>query len=264
MDGKTCKAPSLTSLTGLCGTEVHQAGRRVLLTTTPLELPKVIHLSTTREITWGFKDLSLWLTLWVLKLLTFPCLWLAIFVFPGVYAYTEASDPRKRNERAILISPLVRANRVCVDFWYHMYGQNMGWLRVFYRNPVSRRERRLWYKSKNQNNEWHNERLAISSYFSYQVKSIALWPCAKRWASLGEAGKRGRVRARGGGTPIWNRQGCSSEILNLTPKGDHLGVAQAFCDPWRRPIWAWLKQILTPKRDRLKTQKYDMQWVLMI
>ena len=31
--------------------------------------------------------------------------------------------------------------------------------------------------------------------------------------------------ARGGRTPIWNRRGCSSEILNLTPKGDHLGVA---------------------------------------
>ena len=38
--------------------------------------------------------------------------------------------------------------------------------------------------------------------------------------------------ARGGGegAPIWNRPGCSSEILNLTPKGDHLGMAQAFCD----------------------------------
>ena len=34
-----------------------------------------------------------------------------------------------------------------------------------------------------------------------------------------------------GGTPIWNRHGCSTEILNLTSKGDHLGVAQAFCDP---------------------------------
>ena len=38
------------------------------------------------------------------------------------------------------------------------------------------------------------------------------------------------ARGGGGGTPIWNRRGCSSEILNLTPKGDHLGVAQAFCD----------------------------------
>ena len=25
----------------------------------------------------------------------------------------------------------------------------------------------------------------------------------------------------GGGTPIWNRRECESEILNLTPKGDH-------------------------------------------
>ena len=37
---------------------------------------------------------------------------------------------------------------------------------------------------------------------------------------LSSSGSRG-----GGGTPIWNRRGCSSEILNLTPKGDHLGVA---------------------------------------
>ena len=29
----------------------------------------------------------------------------------------------------------------------------------------------------------------------------------------------------GGGTPIWNRRGCSSEILNLTPKGDQSGRA---------------------------------------
>jgi len=87
----------------------------------------------------------------------------------GVYAYIEASDPRKRNDRARLISPVVRANRVCLDFWYHMYGQNMGWLRVFYRNPVSKRERRLWYRSKDQNNEWHNERLSISSYLPYQI-----------------------------------------------------------------------------------------------
>ena len=34
----------------------------------------------------------------------------------------------------------------------------------------------------------------------------------------------------GGGTPIWNRRGYSSEILNLTPKGE--------------TIRAWLQQIL--------------------
>ena len=42
------------------------------------------------------------------------------------------------------------------------------------------------------------------------------------------------VRGGGGGVIPYGTDGdhgCSSEILNLTPKGDHLGVAQAFCDP---------------------------------
>ena len=43
--------------------------------------------------------------------------------------------------------------------------------------------------------------------------------------------KIGQPRSRPGGTPIWNRRGCLSEILNLTPKGDHLGVTPAFYDP---------------------------------
>jgi len=42
---------------------------------------------------------------------------------------------------------------------------------------------------------------------------------------------RKAISPGGKGAPIWNRRGCSSEILNLTSKGDHLGVAQAFCDP---------------------------------
>ena len=39
------------------------------------------------------------------------------------------------------------------------------------------------------------------------------------------------VTPGGGGTPIWNRRKCSSEILNLTSKGDHLGVAKANFEP---------------------------------
>ena len=39
----------------------------------------------------------------------------------------------------------------------------------------------------------------------------------------------------GVGTPIWNRRGCSSEILNSTLK---------------ETIWAWLKLFVTSKGDR--------------
>ena len=35
----------------------------------------------------------------------------------------------------------------------------------------------------------------------------------------------------GGGAPIWNIRDARREMLNSTPKGEHLGVAQAFCDP---------------------------------
>ena len=53
----------------------------------------------------------------------------------------------------------------------------------------------------------------------------------KRSRKQGKGNLRERMRADARGSPIWNRPGCSSEILNLTPKGDHLGVAQGFCDP---------------------------------
>ena len=33
----------------------------------------------------------------------------------------------------------------------------------------------------------------------------------------------------GGGSPIWKGQGCSSEILNLTPKRDQTGCSQSLC-----------------------------------
>ena len=63
----------------------------------------------------------------------------------------------------------------------------------------------------------------------------------------------------GGGTPIWNRRGCSSEILNLTPKGDHLGVAQAFLTPkGDQSGLDWLKKILTPK-NKLE-RKFDLSF----
>ena len=40
-----------------------------------------------------------------------------------------------------------------------------------------------------------------------------------------EYNKQHKRKKSRGGTPIRNRRGCSSEIVNLTPKGDLLGVA---------------------------------------
>ena len=59
----------------------------------------------------------------------------------------------------------------------------------------------------------------------------------------------------GSGTPMWNRRGCLLENLNLTPKGDHLGVAQAFLTPKVDQSGRGLSKFWPPKRDRLKKGK---------
>ena len=50
----------------------------------------------------------------------------------------------------------------------------------------------------------------VSSLVSYNVRGTSPLTC---------------FALRGGRAPIWSRRGCSSEILNLTPKGKHLAVA---------------------------------------
>jgi len=45
------------------------------------------------------------------------------------------------------------------------------------------------------------------------------------------------VVVRPGATPIWNGRGCSSEILNETPKGDQSGRCPTF-------VWTLKKTIL--------------------
>ena len=52
------------------------------------------------------------------------------------------------------------------------------------------------------------------------------WP----FLSISQNTEYGKI-VQNGGIPIANRQGCSSRILNLTPKGDRLGAAQTLCDP---------------------------------
>lgn len=48
----------------------------------------------------------------------------------GYYVYAEASHPRQTGDRAHLVSPSLTGD-FCVQFYYHMYGSNMGTLRVF-------------------------------------------------------------------------------------------------------------------------------------
>lgn len=56
----------------------------------------------------------------------------------GKYIYIEASD-RKPGEKAIIHSEsIVGGQSVCVNFWYHMDGADIGSLNVYYKTSKDR------------------------------------------------------------------------------------------------------------------------------
>ena len=57
--------------------------------------------------------------------------WKCLF-YLGHYMYIEASAPRLRGDIARLLSPRYTDRQdMCVQFYYHMYGNGMGTLNVY-------------------------------------------------------------------------------------------------------------------------------------
>ena len=91
----------------------------------------------------------------------------------GAYVYFEASwinpyfKPVK-GTKAKLVSQAVLLPTVCVSFHYHMYGMNMGSLKLYKMTDKGSLEL-LWNKEGQQGNEWFREELTINSAKKYQV-----------------------------------------------------------------------------------------------
>ena len=66
----------------------------------------------------------------------------------------------------------------------------------------------------------------VSDGEAYRNVTNKLWisvPFVKVIIFAGTRHQGKQLSPGGGGTPMRNRRGCSSEILNLTPKGDQSG-----------------------------------------
>lgn len=60
------------------------------------------------------------------------CKQLNLFSVIGYYMYTEASSPRVPGDTAKLNSPRLRfSGDTCLQFYYHMYGADMGTFNVY-------------------------------------------------------------------------------------------------------------------------------------
>ncbi|XP_013393210.1 MAM and LDL-receptor class A domain-containing protein 2-like, partial [Lingula anatina] len=88
----------------------------------------------------------------------------------GRYVYIETSSPRKVNDSANLISPTypgLRGGKICLTFWYHMYGTHIGTLNVKLNTGSS--STTIWSLSGNQGNQWIINQVTIAPTYSYQI-----------------------------------------------------------------------------------------------
>ncbi|XP_076340729.1 uncharacterized protein LOC143241087 [Tachypleus tridentatus] len=76
----------------------------------------------------------------------------------GRYMYIEASAPRKENDTARLYSPVYPADKSnsCFTFWYHMFGAQTGYLRIYIKSSlhVLAELSPDWEKFGDQGNQW--------------------------------------------------------------------------------------------------------------
>ena len=83
--------------------------------------------------------------------------------------HIEASYPRVPGDRAVMESPAYPATigGKCVEFYYHMYGADMGTLRMFLRKGGRIDRTPVWTLSGNQGNAWHRG--------SFTVQTDQIW-----------------------------------------------------------------------------------------
>ncbi|KAK7098916.1 hypothetical protein V1264_003131 [Littorina saxatilis] len=81
----------------------------------------------------------------------------------GYYMYTEASAPRHHGDKAQIISPSQPSTAgACLQFWYHMYGRQMGNLNV-YLQQGGQITGTIFNISGNQGNRWIKAEMTVTS-----------------------------------------------------------------------------------------------------
>lgn len=86
--------------------------------------------------------------------------------------FTEASS-KKNGDKARILSPVNAATQgQCLQFWYHMYGADMGTLSVFLKVRNVLQKIPVWSESGDKGNVWKIATKTISSTDTFQVESF--------------------------------------------------------------------------------------------
>ena len=95
------------------------------------------------------------------------------FLLPkGQYIYFETSNPTRPKDRAALASPDLGVRRGCLSFYYHMFGERIGSLKVARINAAGRRL--LWARHIDQGDRWLHAQVDIKEDSLYNVRSLCV------------------------------------------------------------------------------------------
>lgn len=83
----------------------------------------------------------------------------------GKYLYIEASQPRQRGDRAQYVTPPLTEDLHCLSFWYHMYGEETGSMRVKVKIGKTGRERVLWEEKGEKPDKWYRAEIEVNPAF---------------------------------------------------------------------------------------------------
>ncbi|XP_033751994.1 MAM and LDL-receptor class A domain-containing protein 1-like [Pecten maximus] len=161
----------------------------------------------------------------------------------GHYIFIESSNPRRPNNKARIISPMYSATSTaqCVQFYYHMYGSQIGSLnlKLKVQNAIGNA---FWTKSGNQGNKWNVAQVTLDASrlsLPYQLvfegvrgsgylSDIALddiqirsGPCVSQGACNFEKGLCTWTNAHTGDNFDWRRSSGSTTSGGTGPSTDH-------------------------------------------
>jgi len=90
--------------------------------------------------------------------------------------YIEASSPRRKGDAARLVSDRFKVDNGhtwCLNFWYHMYGNSVGSLKVILKiypfKPHKPYYRTLWTEQQNHGDVWLMKYVLINSPDNFEV-----------------------------------------------------------------------------------------------
>ncbi|XP_078357060.1 uncharacterized protein LOC144641914 [Oculina patagonica] len=84
----------------------------------------------------------------------------------GLYIFTEASHKNPGDKAWLLSGWKEPSETVCVQFWYHMHGSDIGNLSIYLKTNQS--ETLVWRSSGDQGNRWRFGQTALNSQISYR------------------------------------------------------------------------------------------------